>query len=119
MFKLYVYIKALYIIYSDELKKQNKLKEIIVQLDGIKKIKNKNVHPWEMIYKYAGFCCLKIGTKEYDIKANDYLDIAHKTIDNVDTGILKKIISEIEIQKQSLLDGKDIFEKSKLTYMYR
>ena len=78
MFKLYVYMKALYVFYVDDLKINSPklLKELLSKFEGIKNIANKSDHPWEMIYKYAAFCCLKIGNKEYNDKAQEYINLA-------------------------------------------
>lgn len=120
-FKLYVYMKALFIFYVDDLKMNNPklLKEILLKLETIKNLKSNVSHPWEMIYKYAAFCCLNVGNKEYNDKAEEYINFAKTSLVNVDGGILQKIIDEIDIQFESVKEGKDAFEKSKLTYMYR
>ena len=121
MFKLYVYMKALFIFYVDDLiiNSPKLLKELLNKFDGIKKIQNKNSHPWEMIYKYAAFCCLKIGNKEYNDKAEEYYNLAKTTLGNINGGILQKIIEEIDIQYKSVKDGKGVFENTMLTFMYR
>ena len=118
-FKLYVYMKALYVLYVDDLKNNapKLLKEILLNFESIKNIANKRNHPWEMIYKYAAFGCLQVGEKKYNDKAEEYIKFA-KNI-NVDSGILQKIIDEIDVQYDSVKEGKDAFENSKLTYMYR
>ena len=118
-FKLYVYMKALYVFYVDDLKNNSPklLKELLSKFESVKKIGNKCNHPWEMIYKYAAFCCLKVGNKEYSDKAEEYIKLA-KNI-NVDGGILHRIIDEIDTQYNSVKEGKSAFENSELTYMFR
>ena len=118
-FKLYVYMKALYVFYVDDLKNNSPklLKELLSKFESVKQIDNKCNHPWEMIYKYAAFCCLKVGNKEYSDKAEEYIKLA-KNI-NVDGGILHRIIDEIDTQYNSVKEGKSAFENSELTYMYR
>ena len=119
LFKLYVYMKALYVFYVDDLKNNSPklLKELLSKFESVKNIENKRNHPWEMIYKYAAFCCLKIGNKDYNDKAEEYIKLA-KNINN-EGGILQKISDEIDIQFDSVKEDKDVFENSKLTYMYR
>ena len=118
-FKLYVYMKALYVFYVDDLKINSPklLKELLKKFEGIKNISNKSNHPWEMIYKYVAFCCLKVGNKEFNDKAVEYVNEAKKI--NVNGEIIQKIIDEIDIQFNSVKEGNDVFENSKLTYMYR
>ena len=70
-----------------------------------------------MIYKYVAFCCLKVGNKEFNDKAVEYVNEAKKI--NVNGEIIQKIIDEIDIQFNSVKEGNDVFENSKLTYMYR
>lgn len=120
MFMLNVYMKALYVLYSEELKNKdpNLLKELLTKFDGeTKAISDKNVHPWELIYKYAALCCLRLENKDFDEK--EYIKLAKTSLVNIDGGILSKIIDEIEVQYNSVLNKKDAFENSKLTYMYR
>ena len=120
-FKLYVYMKALYVFYVDDLKIHSPklLKELLKKFEGIKNISSKRNqdHPWEMIFKYAAFCCLKVGNKEFNDKAVEYINDAKKI--NVNGEIIQKIIDEIDIQFNSVKEGNDVFENSKLTYMYR
>ena len=112
-------MKALYVFYVDDLKNNSPklLKELLSKFESVKNIENKRNHPWEMIYKYAAFCCLKIGNKDYNDKAEEYIKLA-KNINN-EGGILQKISDEIDIQFDSVKEDKDVFENSKLTYMYR
>ena len=66
-FALYLYIKALYRFYSNEVDKSDDLKEIIKNIDGaitdISKEAKKEIngHPWEIIYKYTALLCIDIG----------------------------------------------------------
>jgi tetratricopeptide (TPR) repeat protein len=114
-FALYVYIKAYYMLYMTSCDRKETL-DILREVERCKKNKENKNHPWEMIYKYVAFCCLKIGNKEYNDKADKYISLAKI---ETDQGILKKIIDEIDVQYKSLLAGKDAFENSELMYMYR
>lgn len=121
MFMLFVFMKALYLLYLDTLQKNDLklLKELLLKFDTVKSISNKENHPWELIYKYAAFCCLKVGNKEYNEKAKEYIKEAKNVLGDEKVGILQQIIDEIDVQYDSVLNGKDAFEKSQLTYMYR
>lgn len=118
-FALYVYLKAFYIFYSKNIEKKY-LKEIIQKFDSLKKLNKKDIenHPFEMIYKYIAFLCLSIENKEFNDKAKEYIDLAKTTLSKPE-GILVKILDEIDIQYESVLNKQDAFEKSKLGYMYR
>lgn len=116
-FALYVYLKAIYILYSNTLDKKA-VKEIVQKLDFLKKFKMNEDHPFEMIYKYISFLCLLIENKEFNDKAKEYIDLAKNTLSKPE-GILVKILDEINIQYESVLNGKAAFEKSELGYMYR
>ena len=122
MFMLNVYMKALYILHSEELinKEPNLLRDLLMKFyGGTKAISDKNIHPWELIYKYAALCCLRLENKDFDEKGKEYIRLAKTSLVNIDGGILPKIIDEIEVQYNSVLNRKDAFENSKLTYMYR
>ena len=115
-FALYVYLKAYYCLYA-KLADRKKTIDILNALEWCKKFKGINNHPWEMIFKYAAFLSASIGNKEYAAKAEEYISFA-KNLNNPE-GILRTILEEIDMQYKSVLNGKDAFENSRLTFMYR
>lgn len=116
-FSLYVYLKGFYFFYAQSMDKKI-LKDIIGKLDFLKNFDKNNNHPFEMIYKYVALLCVIIGNKEYDEKAQKYIDLAKTTLSNPE-GILLSILSEIDTQYESVISGGKLIDNSKLTYMYR
>jgi len=77
-FAFYVYIKALYRFYVDELnsEKRRNLLSWIQNLHKGNKSEHVNGHPWEIIYKYFALLAIKFNKKEL---AEEFIEIT-KTI---------------------------------------
>ena len=117
-FALYVFIKALYAFYLDDMpeklfKKLKHIEKAIIELDrsGERQI---NGHPWEIIYKYLALIMIERGENEI---ANGYIEKIDSIIGSMD-GIIKKIAEEgrrVCVIKKS---GSSVLENKIFTYMY-
>ena len=112
-YALYVYVKALYVFYLDEIpvKLLNKLKNIEKALcDVSKKVEKQiNGHPWELIYKYIA---LIMKNRELVIENDQYCERLEIMFSGAE-GLIKDIYTESinQIRTVSLY-------KEKYTYMY-
>ena len=117
-FALYVYIKALYKFYTDEIPDElfNKLMTIeksITDLDE-SAARQINGHPWEIVYKYLAFIMLKHDNVK---AANVYIDKIREFADHSE-GIIRNISLSglMECGEDVKPDGK--IPESGFTYMY-
>lgn len=115
-FALYVYLKAYYCLYAGQSDRKTTT-EILNAMECCKKFEKTKDHPWEMIFKYAAFLAVSIGNRECNEKAEEYISMAKKL--NNPEGILRTILAEIGAQYNSVLNGRNAFETSKLSFMYR
>ena len=112
-YALYVYVKALYVFYLDEIpsKLLNKLKTIEKSLCDVSKKAEKQIngHPWEIIYKYVALILL---SKECFVEKDMYCERL-KNMFCESEGLIKDIYSEslLQIKKNNSF-------KRKYTYMY-
>lgn len=93
-YALYVYVKALYIFYLDEIpgKLLNKLKSIERSLCDVSKKAEKQIngHPWEIIYKYIALIMLNYACEsEKDAYVSKMSDMFSSS-----DGLIKDIYSE-------------------------
>ena len=112
-YALYVYVKALYVFYLDEIpvKLLNKLKNIEKALCDVSKKAEKQIngHPWELIYKYIA---LIMKNRELVIENDQYCERLEIMFSGAE-GLIKDIYTESinQIRTVSLY-------KEKYTYMY-
>lgn len=115
-YALYVYIKALYVFYIDEIpgKLLNKLKSIEKSLCDISKKAEKQIngHPWEIIYKYLAFIMF---TQECYLERNLYFEKLKKMFCGSE-GLIKDIYLE-SIKQIEHIEVNCEYEE-KFTYMY-
>ena len=111
-YALYVYSKALYVFYLDELPEKliKRLSNIEKSLTDVSKKAQKqmNGHPWEMIYKYLGFIMQRYNMTD---EAELYKKMIEESFKKAD-GLIKIIAEE---SQKSLEEKKEISER---TYMY-
>ena len=111
-YALYVYSKALYVFYLDELPEKliKRLSNIEKSLTDVSKKAQKqmNGHPWEMIYKYLGFIMQRYNMTD---EAELYKKMIEESFKKAD-GLIKIIADE---SRRSMEEKK---EMSKHTYMY-
>ena len=131
-FAFYVYIKALYRFYVDELnsEKRRNLLSWIQNLYKGNKAEHVNGHPWELIYKY--FALLAVKFNKYEL-AEEFIQLTQTigqeraaAIDNIIYGGLieyynaigeKELAEEVK-KKFTNQQLKDDYEKI-LGYMFR
>lgn len=113
-FGLYFYIKAYYIFYA--VQEQQKIEDFLKRMAVCKEYKYTSSHPWEMIFKYLAFLCILSGNNKYITEAEEYIELAKRIKSE---GIVEFILHEIDSQYKSVKEGKNAFEDSILTYMYR
>lgn len=93
-YALYVYVKALYVFYIDQIpiKLLNKLKDIEKALCGVSKQAEKQIngHPWEIIYKYLA---LIMATHGYYFEKELYFEKLDKMFCRSE-GLIKDIYLE-------------------------
>lgn len=112
-YALYVYVKALYVFYLEEIpsKLLNKLKTIEKSLCDVSKKAEKQIngHPWEIIYKYVALILL---SKECFVEKDMYCERL-KNMFCESEGLIKDIYIEslLQIEKNNSF-------KRKYTYMY-
>ncbi len=113
-FGLYFYIKAYYIFYANQ--EKQKIEDFLNKMAVCKKYKYNTSHPWEMIFKYLAFLCILSGNNKYIAEAEKYIELAKRIKCE---GIIEFIVDEIDSQFKSVQEGKNAFEDSILTFMYR
>lgn len=115
-YALYVYIKALYVFYIDEIPGRllNKLKSIEKALCDVNKMAENQIngHPWEIIYKYLA---LIMFSKECFAEENMYCESLKNMFCEAE-GLIKDIYSESLMRIESI-ETSSVFEE-KYTYMY-
>lgn len=115
-YALYVYVKALYVFYLDEIpsKLLNKLKCIEKALCDVNKNAEKQIngHPWEMIYKYLFYIMF---AENCDYEGNLYFEKLRNMFCESE-GLIKDIYLE-SIRHIKSLESNCEYEE-KLTYMY-
>lgn len=114
-YALYVYVKALYVFYLDEIPSRllNKLKDVEQALCDVNKKAEKQIngHPWELIYKYLSL--IMIYHSNIEIK-DRYVKSLHKMFSESE-GVIREIYHESIrcIGENEIFDAKDTY-----TYMY-
>ena len=131
-FAFYVYIKALYIFYVDELnsEKRRNLLSWVQNLHKGSKAEHVNGHPWEIIYKYFALLAVKFNKNEL---AEEFIQLTQTivqeraaAIDNIIYGGLIKyynMIGEKELAEETKkkFTNQRLYEKYMrlLVYMFR
>lgn len=115
-YALYVYIKALYVFYLDEIpnKLLNKLKNIEKSLCDVSMRAEKQIngHPWEIIYKYLALIMI---SNDSEKEADEYKKKIMKLFGE-SGGLIKKITDESIYKIDALLENKQYIEL--YSYMY-
>ncbi len=115
-YALYVYIKALYVFYLDEIpnKLLNKLKNIEKSLCDVSMRAEKQVngHPWEIIYKYLALIMI---SNDSEKEANEYKKKIMELFGE-SGGLIKKITDESIYKIDALFENKQYIEL--YSYMY-
>ena len=119
-YAIYVYIKALYVFYIQDVQRSSKLRKKLKDIDKALGKANKNAvrqingHPWEIIYKYLSmimFECGEIDAVEiYKVRIMAY-------VDGTD-GIIKDIAIESLKACEAVEKKREDCLVSKYTYMY-
>ena len=111
-YALYVYIKAVYTFYADELpaKLLNKLKNVEKALTDVNRMAQKQIngHPWELIYKYLA---LIMDRYNYENEVERYKNSLEMMFQNAE-GLIKLIADE------SIRSITEKTETSNFTFMY-
>lgn len=110
-FAFYVYIKALYRFYVDELnsEKRRNLLSWIQNLHKGNKAEHVNGHPWELIYKYFALLAVKFNKNEL---AEEFIELT-KTIVQERASAIDNIIYGGLIEYYNMLGEKDLAEEAK------
>lgn len=116
-YALYVYIKALFMLFKEDVVRKA-INGMIGQLEE-EYAKNKDAHPWEMIWKYAAFLTVFTNDGRNNDKAKILMKKAAEAVTTSEAGIVKKIVADGEKQFELLINGQDPFSETDLLYMYR
>lgn len=115
-YALYVYIKALYVFYLDEIpnKLLNKLKNIEKSLCDVSMCAEKQIngHPWEITYKYLALIMISNNSEK---EADEYKKKIMELFGN-SGGLIKKIADESIYKIDALLKNEQYIEL--YSYMY-
>ena len=110
-FAFYVYIKALYRFYVDELnsEKRRNLLSWIQNLHKGNKAEHVNGHPWELIYKYFALLAVKFNKNEL---AEEFIQLT-QTIVQERAAAIDNIIAGGLVEYHTLVGDKELAEQSK------
>lgn len=115
-YALYVYIKAMYIFYIDDIPKEllYKLANIESALMNLNEcaVRQINGHPWELIYKYLALICYRYGD---ELAGANYVKKLEALRENSE-GIIKSI-AENSLQMCNQRSD-NVIETEDFTYMY-
>ena len=115
-YALYVYVKALYVFYLDEIpgKLLKKLKDVEKALCDVSKKAEKQIngHPWELIYKYLSLIMI---CKECDFEGNVYYEKLQNMFRD-SNGLIRDIY--LESIKQIERTDSNYESREKFSYMY-
>lgn len=115
-FALYVYIKALYVFYIDEISVEllSRLVDIEVTLEKLDEdvVKQMSGHPWELIYKYLALICYRYGK---EAAGQNYVRRLELSVDKSE-GIIKSIAENSLHECKQRNDN--TIETETFTYMY-
>ena len=110
-FAAYVYIKALYTFYIDELnsEKRRNLLSWIQNLHKGNKAEYVNGHPWELIYKYFALLAVKFNKNEL---AEAFIELTKTIVQERATAIDNIIVGGL-VEYYTVVGNNDLAEKSK------
>ncbi|MCM1237150.1 MAG: hypothetical protein NC489_44335 [Ruminococcus flavefaciens] len=115
-YALYVYVKALYIFYLDEIPNKliNKLKSVEKSLCDVSKRAEKQIngHPWEIIYKYLALIMI---SKNFGEEADEYKKKIMSLFGG-SAGLIKEISGESINKIDAILENRQY--KERYCYMY-
>lgn len=112
-FALYVYIKALWVFYKDQIADTDIMTFLAWVKDKYRDVAD-NSHPKELIYKYCAFLNYYLGCEK---SAEKYMKKVDSVSDNSDTAI-RDIIENGKEEFERLKNGEEPFGDD-YTYMYR
>ena len=114
-YQLYVFVKAMYLLYRDQLRK----KDITAMTNSLKKkyMDTKDGHPWELIMKYCALLTAYAGGNTETINWFDHEIDA--SVSNIQDGILPQIVREAHEQVSEAKAGRFELLPHHLLYMYR
>ena len=110
-FAFYVYIKALYIVYVDELNSE-KRRNLLSWAQNIKKgnkSEHVNGHPWELIYKYFALLAVKFNKNEL---AKEFIQLTQTIVQERATAIDNIIYGGL-IEYYNMIGEKELAEETK------
>ena len=110
-FAFYVYIKALYTFYLDQLnsEKRRDLFKWVKNLPKSSKSEHLNGHPWELIFKY--FALIAITYKKQEL-ADEFIQLT-QTIVQERAAAIDNIIAGCLVEYYTLVGNNELTEKAK------
>ena len=113
-YSLFVYIKALYVFYSDK-EMKSFIKEVITRIMQ-SYLKMEHGHPWELIIKYCAFLLIKQKISIYS--PEELMMIAEQSVSPA-TGRILKILLAGKKEYDKIVSGVPLSIEDDCVYMFR